>query len=309
MKNRKVPEGSLQHIYKRSFDGGVIFYRDIDHLVYYTIQSVMARRHNLPVLCTVHMYTHVHKLVAAVDPLQLVRYEHDVNLVHTREYNQEFGRTGRLYRGPFGCASKRSDKDKRSSLIYVMNNPVEKRLCSRALENRWTFLAYYEQDYPFAERPDLKICRWALRNAFRVVDQEYFGGRHLKYTLLHRLYATMANKEKEQLTDYIIQRYFFFDKEACYRLFGDWEKMVMAIDMTKGKEFDVGEEYDPSSDIPYREMCVAVDRYGLLASKMPLLHLQEERREKLVGFIKYNTSGTASQIAKFMHYGLDKGKR
>jgi len=301
MKKRNVPVGSLQHVYKRSADGGVIFYRTIDHLVYYTMQSVMARRHNLKVLCSAHMYTHLHGLLAAADPCQLSYYERDLNIVHTREYNIEMGRTGHLYHGPFGAAAKRTEKDKRSGLIYVMNNPVEKKLCSRALDDRWTFLAYYEGSFPFSERPYLKTSRWALRNAFREVDQEYNGGRYLKYALLHRLFASLHASEREQLTDYIIQRYFFFDKESCYRLFGGWEKMAVAIDMTKGKEFDVGEEFDPFSDIPYREMCDVVERLGLLAKKMPLFGLSDVRQKKLAKYLRSNTAASDYQVARFLH--------
>ena len=240
MKNRKtmrkVPEGSLQHIYKITSDGGVLFYRTIDHLVYYSIQSVMARRHNFPVLATCHMFTHTHDLCAPVDPAQIARYEQDVNSIFTREFNRETGRRGQLFRKPFGSAAERSDKDKRSALVYILNNPVEKRLCRCAVEDRWTFLAYYEREYPFSSKPVLKKCRWVLRDAIRMVDQEYRAGRYLKYALLHRLFAKLNSIEKEILTDHVIQRYFFFDKEACYRLFGSWEQMTVAADASKGKE-------------------------------------------------------------------------
>jgi len=306
MKKSNVPEGSLQHVYKRSVDGGVIFYRTIDHLVYFSLQSVMARKHNLKVLCIAHMYTHLHGLLASTDPCQLSSFERDLNIVHTREYNKEMDRTGRLYHGPFGAAPKRTEKDKRSSLIYVINNPVEKKLCSSAMDDRWTFLAYYERTFPFSERPSLKTCRWVLRNAFRVVDQEYNGGRYLKYVLLHHLFAPLNDVEREQLTDYIIQRYYFFDNASCYRLFGGWEKMVTAIDMTKGKEFDVGEEFDPFSDIPYREMCDVAEKFGLLAKGMPLFSLPEVRLKKLAEYLKSNTSASDYQVAKFLHHEFER---
>ncbi len=301
MKNRKVLNGSLQHIYKTTADGGVLFYHTIDHLVCFTIQSVMARRHNLPVLCACHMFTHTHELAAPVDPLHLVSYEHDVNLLHAREWNRESGRTGRLYRGPFGSAPKRSDKDKRSCVVYILNNPVEKRLCARAVEDRWNFLAYYEKEYPFSERPVLRYCRWALRNAMHEVSQECRAGRYLKYALLYRLFSQLNRTEQEQLTDYIIQRYFYFDREACYQLFGNGANMVAAADVSKGKEFDVGESFDPYSDVPYREMSQLAARHGLLGQGKPLLLLPEERREKLSRYLQMNTSASELQVARFLH--------
>ena len=53
MKNRKkrnVSTQSFQHVYKISVDGGVVFYRTVDHLVYYTIESVMSMRYRIPVV-------------------------------------------------------------------------------------------------------------------------------------------------------------------------------------------------------------------------------------------------------------------
>ena len=298
---RKVPEGSLLHIYKITVDGGVLFYRTIDHLVYYTIQSVMARRHNLSVLVSCHMFTHTHDLCAPVDPAQIARYEQDVNSVFAREYNRETGRKGQLFKKPFGSAAERGDKDKRSALVYILNNPVEKKLCRHSDENRWTFLAYYEREFPFSCKPVLKECRWALRDAIRMVDQEYRAGRYLKYALLHKLFSGLNSAEKEILTDFILQRYFYFDKEACYSLFDSWEQMKDAADASKGKEFNVGEVFDPSSDIPYREMVSITERYGLLSSGLPLLRMQEVRRDKVADYLRRHTQASDMQIAKFLH--------
>ena len=271
IKRRKVPEGSCLHIYKRTVDGGVLFYRVIDHLVYYTIESVMAHRHNLSVLVTCHMFTHTHDLVVATDLSQLTAFEHDLNCVFTREYNDETGREGRLFEGPFGRAPKRSDKDKRSAAIYIMNNPV------------------------------LSQCRWALRDAMKEVDIEYHCGRYLGYAILHRLFDALSDEERWQLTDYIIHRYFFFDVKGCCKLFGSVERMVKTADETKGKEFDVGEEFDPSSDVSYREMCAIAGRAGLLKKGFPLFHLSEARAMNMSNTLQQKTGATDLQIKRFIH--------
>lgn len=304
MKNaikRKVPEGSLQHVYKRTADHGVLFYRVSDHLVYYTIESVMAHRHRIPVYATCHMFTHTHDSVAAVDPAHLSAFEHDLNCVFTREYNLETGREGRLFEGPFGSAPNRDDKEKRSALIYIMNNPVEKRLVSRAIEDRWTFLAYYEDAFPFSERPVLSRSRWALRNAMKEVDVEFRSGRYLGYAILRRLFAGLNDMEKRQLTDYIIHRYFYFEVEGCRKLFGSMARMVKTTDETKGREFEVGEEYDKSSDVPFREMCILAGRYGLLNQGFPLWHLPDNRLNAIGFSLQEKTGATDLQVARFLH--------
>lgn len=302
MKNRKkrnVSTQSFQHVYKISVDGGVVFYRTVDHLVYYTIESVMSMRYRIPVLVRCQMFNHTHKLCAPVDPQQLAACESNINIAFTREYNKEYGRTGRLFRGPFGSAPKWTDKDRKSALLYILNNPVEKKLCRRAVEDRWTFLAYYQLDYPFSEKPVLSKARWALRNAMKVVESEYRGGRYLRYALLNRLFGTLTGEEQEQLTDYIIQLYFRFDRGACCQLFESLQQMAEAADVSKGKEFDVGEEFDPTSDVPYREMGRIALRYNV--SGPGLFNLSDRRRERLAAYFRQHTMASEEQIARYLH--------
>ena len=255
----------------------------------------------MPVLGTSHMYTHVHEGVLPVDKLQLSDYEHDLSTVFAREYNREKGRKGPVFAERYGSAPKRSDKEKRSCLIYIFNNPVEKKLVSRARDDRWNFLAYYDQDYPFSQKVVIRRSRKPLVDAIHFIEHEYRSGRYLRYGLLHRLFAPLEREERERLTDYIIQRYFFFDRKACADLFGSYDKMLKATELTTGKEFDVGEVFAPFSDIPLREMCAIAERYGLTGPGMPLFHLPDDRIEKLSRYLQQSTSASDLQIARFLH--------
>lgn len=300
-KPRKSAKDALYHTYKITRDRGVLFYRRTDHLVYYSLQSVMSRRHCVKVLGTSHMFTHIHEGIYPEDILQLSAYEHDLSSVYAREFNRECGRSGPLFAEPFGSAPKRSDKDMRSSMIYIFNNPVEKRLVSRARDDRWTFLPYYDKEYPFSQRPVLRYCRKALVDAIHLVDHEYKAGRFLRYALLHRCFSMLNEAEQEQLTDYIVQRYFFFDRRACEDLFGCFDKMLEATELTTGKEFEVGEVFEPYSDVPYREMCTTVARYGLLGPGLQLLRLPQERKIALGRFLLQHTEVSNWQIERFLH--------
>jgi hypothetical protein len=307
MKNtiRKAPEGAWQHIYKITADSGVLFYRTVDHLVYYTIESVMSRRYNIPVVVACHMFNHTHKLSAPVDLTQMISCESNINIAFVKEYNKETGRRGRLFKGPFGSAPKRVDKDKRSALIYILNNPVEKHLCQHAAEDRWTFLAYFEKDYPFSPKPVLSRARWALRNAMKEVNHEFCCGRYLRYSMLYRLFAELNPIEQEQLADYIIQTYFYFDRELCYEVFGGRPKLLSAVENSKGKEFDVGEVFDPISDIPVKEMCGIADQYKLLGPGLPLLNLPDKRRKALAEYLRRHTHANDIQVSRFLHLILE----
>ncbi len=305
---RLVSDKTVQHVYKRTSDNGVLFYRLIDRLVYYTIQSVCARRHRVRVLVASYMYTHVHEALRVMDASQLAAYERDVNSLFAKEYNRETGHTGSVFEGPYGRAPKIGDKSVRSCLAYVVNNPVEKKLCRTAEEDRWTFLAYYTQAFPFSRRPQLSRARSCLREAFQVVSHECASGRYLRYALLHRLFAPLDHLEREQLTDYIIQCYFFFDREECCRFLGTIDKMVAAVAVTTGTEFDVGEVFEPFSDVPYREMCAFVEKHKMLGRGLPFLHLPEDRLRRLMGYLRGNTSATERQVTRFLHQPGVRGK-
>jgi hypothetical protein len=302
MKNkRRSANDALQHTYKITKDRGVLFYRRVDHLVYYSMQSVLARKHHLSVLGTSHMFTHIHEATWPEDIVQLSSYEHDLSVMFVREYNPECGRKGTLFAGHYGSAPKRDGKDQRSCLIYVFNNPVEKKLVARAVEDRWCFLAYYEKEYPFSQRPVIRRSRKCLVDAFYLVEHEFKAGRYLKYPLLHRLFAPLNEMECEQLTDFIIQRYFFFDRRKCESLFGSLSRMRQATELTTGKEFDVGEVFEPHSDIAYREMCSAAERLGLLRAGMPLWRLPAQRLDRMGHYLCQNTTASDLQIARFLH--------
>ena len=197
-KKRRHAEDALQHTYKITRDGGVLFYRREDHLVYYTLQSMLARKHRLRVLGSSHMYTHVHEGSLPEDLVQLSAYEHDLSSTFARNYNRETGRSGALFDGHFGSAPKKDEKKMRSCMIYIFNNPVEKKLVKKAREDRWTFLPYYVEEYPFSRRPVIRYCRKPLVDAIHIVEHEFRSGRYLKYNLLHHLFSSLNGEEKEQ---------------------------------------------------------------------------------------------------------------
>ena len=96
-----------------------------------------------------------------------------------------------------------------------MNNPVEKHLSTKAIQDRWTFLAYYDKEYPFSEKPELSGARWALRDAMKVVEHEYKCGRYLRYTLLYRLFEKLNPLEKEHNWRIISSRHISISSAGC----------------------------------------------------------------------------------------------
>lgn len=160
MKSRKSKfrAGILQHTYKITKDFGILFYRIEDRLMMFTIQSVMARKHNIRVVAASYMFTHMHEGAVAADKAQLDAFERDCMNIYVKAY--------------------------RHCCLYILNNHVEKKLVKSAIHSRWDFLAYYHNPNPFSEPLVKRKASYYLREACSIVDHEYDAGRYLKSALL-----------------------------------------------------------------------------------------------------------------------------
>ena len=300
MKNRKFYLGAWHHIFVITRDAGVLFYRITDRLSLYTVLSVFTRRFRIKVLGISIMFTHLHMMVEALDLTQLRSFMQQVLSTFSRIVQKDRDLTGTLFKRPFGSAPKTTDKEKRSSLIYLYNNPVEKRLFNHAIEDRWTFLAYAKGNFPFSEKLVKRNVRFALRTACDYVDREEKAGRYLHPARLRVLFEPLSRSEQEQLTDYIIQCYAFICHEEAVGLFQNLDALLLATDASSGKEFELGEAFEPNSDIAYREMCSLAARSGFLKD-WKLLHLSVQERNRLIRQFRLSTSATEKQIEKFLH--------
>ena len=301
MKTRKFNPGAWHHIYCIAQNGGVLFYRITDRLSFFTVLSVFARRYNLIVLGVCLMFTHFHLMSRPVDLAQLRAFMREVLSTCSRILREDRRLAGgSVFRRPFGSAPKTNPKEQRSSLIYLFNNPVEKKLCKRAVEDRWTFLAYAQGDFPFSVKLVKRNVRYALRTSADIVDREAAAGRYLRPALLRQLFQDLTREEQEQLTDYIIQRYQFINFEEAISRFDSYAAMLTATDASSGKEFDVGEDFDPTSDVAYREMAKTAARNGLF-DDWKLLHLDPQELQRWSRTLRSASSATEQQVRKFLH--------
>ncbi len=300
MRNKRIMPGAWHHVYSITQDGGVLFYRISDRLCFYTIISVCARRFNIIVLGLSLMFTHFHMMLRAVDIAHLRAFVGTVLSIFTRLINADRRRNGALFKRPFGRAMRVSEKEKRSSIIYLLNNPVEKHLVKKAVEDRWTFLAHYGEAYPFTPKLVKRNVSFRLRCACDYVDGECAAGRSLIPSALRRLFEPLTRAEQEQLCDYIINKYCCIAYKEVIELFDGEENLMTAAAASTGKEFDVGEAYDPYSDVPYREMVTLASRKGLF-DDWKLLHLDEAERGKWMQFFLNMTSANELQVSKFLH--------
>lgn len=298
MKNFKFHSSAIQHIYQRAIDKGVVFYTDSDRLVYYTLAAVHARKQKIRIGAAALMFTHTHQSVLAPSLAALRSYLQDTNSSFSRRYNQYHQRKGFLVCKNPGRAEKKTSKEKRSNIIYVYNNHVEKKLCKTAIEERWSFLAYVKSDHPFSEEIDFKHCSKTLRKATKLVDRRICRQKGLWYSDFDRILPNLNCKEYEQFLDYIISRYKWIDFSIMEELFGNVESAIIAIDSSTGSEYEITEEFSNLPDTAYTELvkfAKAEDYFDYIFSA------DMERKKMMMQKAIKTTKASAHHLKSFFH--------
>ena len=159
MKTRFFKSGILNHCYQRSADHGLLFYTKSDYLVWFTVLCTVAPRHGVKILAVCPMPDHTHMAVTARAVCDLSRCVGEVNRTFSRLYNEVCNIKASWFERPYGSAPKEGSKVGRNCIIYVGNNPVERKLTTRAEEYRWTFLAYSLSKHPFSQKiVRMRVC-------------------------------------------------------------------------------------------------------------------------------------------------------
>ena len=300
MKKREFKEGVCNHIYQRTKNRFNIFYDLCDYLSYYTIFGVMAVRYNIVVWGLCLMIDHIHMLVQSKDRKTLSEFISMVTSIFVRQYNDDIGREGPLFEERFGSAPKSDRKRLVSAVIYLGNNPVEKRLCTKAEEYRWNFIAYMSTVFPFSNKVSRKDMRYILRKAVRIVDWHHSEGKYLSASLISDLMVGMTDEEQNLLTDYIINKYNVIDYNRLLKLFGSYEQMLTAIHSTTGSEYDLSEYIDRLPDSAYLDMMECLrGKFGDKIRKVTICSSRE--KFELADYLRLRTLAPMRQIYKFLH--------
>ena len=245
--------GAVGHIYQRSQSGFVVFYNVKDSLVFFTIFSLTAAKYKIRVLGLCLMYNHIHVLIEAENHEVVAKFVQEFCSKFSRAYNARHGLTGRLF-STFGLSNKRGDKLIRTSLAYLYNNPVEDRICKRAEEWHWNFLAYADSEHPYSEKLILREASIGMRKAVAKVRTLHARQRPLTYEVLDNLFKSLNMSEKMQLIDFIVKEYSVIDFKKAIGYYGSYVNMLTAFGSNTGSEYDIREPYDPHSGADYRKM-------------------------------------------------------
>ena len=300
-KKRKFYRGQVNHVYQRSINGVNLFYGWEDFIVFYTIFAVCARSSGIQVLELCIMPNHFHILIRTSSVHELSSFMDRFTSWYVMEYNASIGRKGKLLKKNFGSAPKWDEKAVRNAINYIGNNPVEKKLCKKAEEYRWNFLAFAYSNNPFSEPIRREYASTALREALREIDNMAKMNLPLKHGRLARISSKLKIREKEQLIDYIIKQYLPFDYTALSSYYDSYETMLTAMHSNTGSEHDINEDWDPESDQVFNEMIRYVQdtRPEMMTRKITML--PDEDKISLSIELQRNFNVTYRQICRFLH--------
>lgn len=299
-KRRFIP-CECNHIYQRTVDGKVIFYDREDFLVCYTIISVMSRRCFVRILELCFMVDHIHMLIEADSRERMAEFMRNYSSVFIHEYNTSIGRHGQMFHKSYGNAPKKGDKKMRAVIVYIGNNPVEKKLSRCAEEYRWNFLGYMVDKNPFSLKVPVKKYSNALTRNIKLVDRMSKSDLYLYYQILRRIFSQVSGNETELLTDHVVMSYYPFDNDGIIGYYNDWKQMLDAMHSTSGSEYDIIEKMYPGSDQIYRDMVKYVKQELKISPVRKVTVMSDEEKLEIAVLLRMHTGASKYEIGKFLH--------
>ena len=304
-RRRRFVDGECNHIYQRTLNGFNIFYDREDYLVFYMILSISAKKFNVRILQMCLMVDHIHILLDVDSCKEMADFVRYYSSVFVREYNDAVGREGQMMYKSFGSAPKRGEKKTRSTIVYIGNNPVEKKICANAEDYRWNFIAYLDNRNPFSQAVPARNCSKILRSAMREARTEYGSNRYMNYPKLRWYMKRLNEMEREVFTDYIISLYLPVDMELLMCYYSDIAQMVAAMKASSGSDYDIREKITPHSDLVYDRMIEVVSGEMGMNPVRKVVMMPVERKMELVRKIQRAVpSAELYQICKFLHLNL-----
>ncbi|MBR4756237.1 MAG: hypothetical protein IK076_04780 [Bacteroidales bacterium] len=297
-KNKFYRDGFFHHLYVKSINGNVLFYRTEDYLFLYTLFSVLSFKHKIIVESFCIMFNHFHGSVKASSYEVFKAFCRDLLSILTIQYNNEYNLSGKLLM-ECGYAPKTSGKKHRSCLVYIANNPVAGRLVSSAMEYKWNVLAYFRSNHPFSEKLVKRNCRFAMRRALARVDGFRKREQYLNYRALESIFNKLTAEEKAQMTDYIITKYNFIDKTSFVSNFGDFKKAMTAVESMAGSEDDFHEPWEDYS--VYYSMLKATKNSGLDCKRFRFQEMSAREFRRLYNKLSTLPGVTKKHLHRFLH--------
>ena len=286
--------GVPAHCYQKGINGNVLFYSQIDRLVYFTIYAVEAKKRGIRTLALCLMTDHTHSLLIADSSTQLSLFNRNVEAKYAFAFNKLSRKRGVVFM-PYGHAFKAREKDIRTCIIYIANNPVEKRKFAYAEQDRWTFLAYADNRAPFSEPFIARKASTPMKKAIAMVQGAYSQSVRTKPII--RIRKAVSPRITSAPTRIAAK----LPSPAAIRYFGTMNKMLTAIHSTTGSEHDLSEERDTSSETVYLQMQRKAQAAGYSLFNKDFLSLEGNDYRNLVRLLLSVPEINPFYLGRFLH--------
>lgn len=302
MKKRKVSSGEIHHVYQRTVNGAVVFYDLADYLVFFTIFCAIADRMEVSVLALCPMPDHLHNACRAKSATQLSSFVQQYTHLFATEWNLSRGQKGSLFKARFGSAAKLGNKSIRSTLNYNNNNPVERKMVSRAEEYRWNFLSYARQPAPYSQ-PLLEMqASFPMKQALQALRRCHQEGRWINYRQWDYWTRKLDSVQIQQLADFVIGTWNVIDYAQAVSYYGDHQAMLRSFHDNTGSEYEITEDKDKYSDAVYEDCTRILLNKRYIRSVREIPGLPIKTKASLLELLSKRTSATQRQLRKYLHW-------
>ena len=118
---------------------------------------------------------------------------------------------------------------------------------------------------------------------------------------MDRLFKKLNNKEKLQLTDFIVSTYNCLDYKAMISYYGSFDTLITAVNSNTGSEYDIQEVFDTASDAEYATLSAYVAKLLALENIKVVASLDADSKLELAQKMLLIPGVRAKHVAKFLH--------
>lgn len=261
-KRRKFSETGCQHLYQISIDKSIIFCTVADMVLLFTLICTKAKQYNVQITEMCIMFNHFHIQAYIRSRKDMEEFMSSVTWAFAIMFNRRYGLEGKLFHKPYGNAPKVKHKKIKDNLIYIANNPVEKKAVSAAWEYRWNFLRYTSPN-PFSEVFDPLEASKEMLYLVKAVKLRAAAGKVIDYDFFDSYRVmSLCEKEKQQLIDFIIYTYNVIDYQPIIERYGSIDNYCHVLNEVEGKEYDEDDDWEPEDYKHYMKMISIAEEEG-----------------------------------------------
>ena len=300
---RKFYKNGVQHIFQITVDRGLLFYTDVDCIVFFTILCYAAVKYRVRITACCIMLNHFHIQARFRTAEDMELFVNELTSIFALMYNRRYHRKGQLFKKSYGSSPKRHEADIDDNFIYICNNPIPKSAVEKAVDYRWSFIAYMDSDHPFSRALDKTGMSEELRRSMSIIEKRHSEGKYLSYKIFDKAFASLTAEERAQIVDYTISVYNVIDYSRTKSKWGTYEKLAEVLALLKGSEYDVEEDYSMEDYRHYYQMNeIAMScGYDPYRFRFDTDRLSASDKMSLQRAFLISTQASATEIDKYLH--------